>query len=107
MTIFLHDMSIKQINVPKVLEFSWLKSENLVEPKVVLKHQRVKHFLEMTGNVYPDLVKVFYTNLTQDGRKLVSHVKGVKITVTTEVWKNVVGIKYSRLKVSKGHTAGI
>jgi len=87
MTTFMHDMSIKQINVPKVLEFSWLKSGNLAEPRVVLKHQRLKHFLKITRNVYPDLVKVFYTNLTQDGRKLVSHVKGVKITVTTEVWK--------------------
>jgi len=100
-------MSRKQINVPKLLEFSWLKNESLAEPRVVLKHQRLKHFLEMTGNVYPDLVKVFYTNLSLDGRNLVSYVKGVKMTITNEVWNNIVGIKQSRLKVSKGNTVGI
>jgi len=29
MTKVIHETSTKQINVPKVLEFSWLKSENL------------------------------------------------------------------------------
>jgi len=75
MTTFIHEISRKQINVPKVLEFSLLKSENLAEPGVVLKHQRLKHFLEMAGNVYPDLVKVFYTNLTMDSTNLVSYAK--------------------------------
>jgi len=32
---------------------------------------------------------------------------GVKITITIEFWKNITGIKYSGLKVSKGHTVGI
>jgi len=29
----------------------------------LLKEQKLKRFLEMSGNIYPDLVKVFYTNL--------------------------------------------
>ena len=85
MTTFIHEMSRKQINIPKVLEFSWLKRKNLEEPRVMLKHQRLKHFLEMTGNVYPHMVKVFYTNLTPEARNLVSYVKGVKLSITNDV----------------------
>jgi len=71
-TAYIHEMSRKQINIPKVLEFSWMKTENLAETRSALKHQRLKQLLEMTSNVYPDLVKVFYTNLTLDGKNLVS-----------------------------------
>ena len=107
MTRFIHETGRKQINVPKLLEFSWLREENLIEAKDLLKHQKLKGFLEMNGNVYPDLVKVFYCNLEQDGKNLVSHVKGVKLKITREIWSSVGGIKYSGLKVSKGNTAGI
>jgi len=107
MTRFIHETSRKQINVPKVLDFSWLRDENLTEEKILLKHQKLKSFMEMTGNVYPDLVKVFYSNLEQDGKNLVSYVKGVKLKITREIWSSVGGIKYSRLKGSKGNTAGI
>jgi len=67
-TRFIHETSRKQINVPKVLEFSWLRDENLTEAKTLFKHQKLKSFLEMTGNVYSDLVKVFYNNLVQDDK---------------------------------------
>jgi len=74
MTTFMHEMSRKHINILKVLEISWLKRENLEEPRVVLKH-----LLEMTENIYPDLIKVFYTNTTLGGQNLVSYVMGVKL----------------------------
>jgi len=106
MTKFIHETSRKKINVPKVLEFSWLSSENLIEAKTFLKHQKLKHFLEMTGNIYPDLVKVFYSNLVQDDKNLVSYVKGVKLKITREVC-SIGGIKHSGLKVSKGNIDGI
>jgi len=32
-TAYIHQMSRKKINIPKVLEFSWLKTENLVETR--------------------------------------------------------------------------
>jgi len=100
-------MSRKQINIPKVLDFNWLKSEKLAETRSALKHHKLKKLLELTGNVYPDLVKVFYTNLTLDGKNIVSYVKGIKMKVTSEVWNSVAGIKYSGLKVGKGNTSGI
>jgi len=84
-----------------------MREENLTEAKTLFKHQKLKSFLEMIGNVYPDLVNFFYSNLVQDGKNLVSHVKGVKLKITREIWSNVGGIKSSGMKVSKGNTAGI
>ena len=40
----------------------------------------------MKGNIYPDLVRVFYTNLKFEGNNLVSQVKGVEMEITHEVW---------------------
>ena len=71
-----------------------------------MKHQKLKKLLELTGNVYPDLVKVFYTNLTLDGKNIVSYVKGIKMKVISDVWNSVAEIKYSGLKVGKGTQVG-
>jgi len=100
-------MSRKQINIPKVLEFSWLKTEKLTETIHALKHKKLKQFLDMIENVYLDLMKVFYNNLTLDGKNLVLYVKGIKMKISNDVWNSVAGIKYSRLKVGKGNTNGI
>jgi len=106
-TAYIHEMSRKQINIPNALEFTWLNLEKLIETRSALKHKKLKQFLEMTGNVYPDLVKVFYTNLTLDGKNLVSYVKGINMKVSNDVWNSVAGIKYYGLKVGKGNTNGI
>ena len=39
---YIHETSRKQINIPKVLDFNWLKSKKLVETRAVLKHQKLK-----------------------------------------------------------------
>ena len=104
---YIHEMSKNQINIPKVLDFNWLKSEKLAETRFALKHQKLKKLLELTGNVYHDLVKGFYTNLTLDGKNIVSYVKGIKMKVTSEVWNSVARIKNFGLKVGKGNTSGI
>ena len=57
----------------------------------------------MKGNIYPDLVRVFYTNLKFEGNNLVSHVKGVEMEITHEVWAAVAGVKFSGLRINKGH----
>jgi len=69
----------------------------------LLKEQRLKRFLELTGNIYPDLVKVFYNNLNFDGNSLVSHVKGVDMEITNDVWSIVTGLKYSGLRINRGN----
>ena len=57
----------------------------------------------MSGNTYPDLVKVFYTNLHFDGENLCSHVKGVDMEITPDVWTTVMGLKYVGLRINKGN----
>ena len=62
--------------------------------------------LRSTGrirNIYPDLVRVFYTNLKFEGNNLVSHVKGVEMEITHEVWIDVAGLKFSGLRINKGN----
>jgi len=51
---------------PKFLRMLWLKEEKLDEVKEVLKFQRLEKLLRLLGNVYPDLVKVFLTNMWYD-----------------------------------------
>ena len=56
-------MNRKQINIPKVLRFLWMRADDIESLFQQLKHQRLKSFLELSGKIYPDLVKVFFTNL--------------------------------------------
>jgi len=51
----------------------------------------------MKGNIYPDLIRVFYTNLKFVDNNLVSHVKGVDMEITHDVWTTVTGLKYAGL----------
>ena len=60
---YLHEISTKIIKNPKLISFNWLKEQKLFEVRDLLKEQQPKRFLEMSGNIYPDLVRVFYTNL--------------------------------------------
>jgi len=46
---------------------------------------------------------VFYTNLKFEGNNLVSHVKGVEMEITHEVWTVVAGLKFSGLIINKGN----
>ena len=57
----------------------------------------------MKGNIYPDLIRVFYTNLKFEGNNLVSHFKGVDMEITHEVWATVAGLKYVGLRINKGN----
>jgi len=97
------ETSRKVINNLKVVSFSWLKSQKLDDVRRLLKEQLLKRFLEMKGNIYPDLIRVFYTNLKFEGNNLVSHVKGVDMKITHEVWATVTDLKYAGLTINKGN----
>lgn len=60
---YLHETSRKIVSIPKLVSFTWMKQQNLTVVRSLLKEKRLKRFFELTGNIYPDLVKVFYTNL--------------------------------------------
>jgi len=72
----------KVINNPKVVCFDWLKSQKQDNVRRLLKDQSLRKFLEMKGNIYPYLIRVFYRNLKFEGNNLVSHVKGVDTEIT-------------------------
>jgi len=57
----------------------------------------------MLGNIYFDLVKVFYTNLHIVGQNLCSHVKEVDKKITPDVWTVVTGLKYVGLRINKAN----
>jgi len=60
---YLLETSRKSVNTPNMVSFTWMKQQKLDTVRIILKEQRLKRFLELTGNIYPNLVKVFYTNL--------------------------------------------
>ena len=69
----------------------------------ILKDQLLRRFLEMKRDIYPDLIQVFYTNLKSEGNNLVSHVKGVDMEITHDVWAAVTGLKYAGPRINKGN----
>jgi len=97
------ETSRKMINNPKVVSFGWLKSQKLDDVRRLLKEQLLKRFYEMKGNIYPDLNRVFYTNLKFKGNNLVSHIKGVDMEITHEVWVVVTGLNCAGLRINKGN----
>jgi len=97
------ETSRKVINNPKVVSFDWLKSQKLDNVRRLFKEQLLKRFLDMKGKIYPDLIRVFYTNLKFEGNNLVSHVKGVDMEITYDVWAAVTGLKYVGMRINKGN----
>jgi len=98
-----YETSIKKINNSKVVCFDWLKSQKLDNVRRLLKDQSLRKFLELKGNIYLDLVRVFYTNLKFEGNNLVSHVKGVEMEITHEVCTVVAGLKFFGFRINKGN----
>ena len=63
----------------------------------------LKRFLGMTGNIYPDLVRVSYTNLQVVGNNICFHVKGVDMELTQEVWTAITGLKDVGPRINRGN----
>jgi len=63
---FHKDYSRKVIIAPKCLRMLWLKEEKLDEVREALKFQKLEKFVRLSGNIYPDLIKVFLTNMWYD-----------------------------------------
>jgi len=101
---FLIEMNNKQIRIHKVLRFSWLTVEGFQSLFQQLKHQKLKSFLELSGKIYPNLVKVFFTNLEFKNDVLMSSIKGVRMEINKKAWKDVVALKSRGVQVRKGET---
>ena len=63
----------------------------------LLKDQSLRKFLKLKGNIYPDLVRVFYTNFKFEGNNLVSHVKGVEMEI------DPIGHRWSMTSAAEDH----
>ena len=72
-----------------------------MEVRSLLKEQMLKRFIEMSGSIYPDLVRVFYTNFQIIGKNICSHVKGVDMKIIDEVWTAITGLKHVGLRINK------
>ena len=68
MQTYIHSYSRKSLIAPKFVTSKWLKDQQLDEIIGILNHQKLRKFLGMNGCIYPDLVKVFYTNLQFDAK---------------------------------------
>jgi len=100
---YVHETSRKIVHTLKLVSFTSMKQQNLIMVRSLLKEQRLKRFLELSGNIYPNLVKVFYTNLQFNGDTLNSHVKGVDIVITNDVWAAITGLKFYGERINKGN----
>jgi len=49
----------------KFIKLDWPKEEQLNEVKKPVNYQKLKKFLAFFGTIYPDLTRVFYTNVSQ------------------------------------------
>jgi len=71
-----HKEYSKKANIAsKFLRMLWLKEEKLYEVREALKFQRLEKFVKLSGNIYPNLVKVFLTNMWYDEDTIYSQVK--------------------------------
>jgi len=70
----------------------------------MLMFQKLDRFLKLTGNTYPDLVKVFLTNMWYDEENLYSQMKGIDIAINEEVWLSVTGPRNEGATMSRGNT---
>jgi len=100
---FLHEIIRKVINTPKLVSFSWMKRKNLIEMRNLLKEQKLKRFLEMSGNIYIQIWLNFSIQTFNNGDNLCSHVKGVDIDITHEVWTAITGLRYTGLRINKSN----
>jgi len=101
------EFSQKTFVNPKFLRMEFLRNENLNQVVDILKFQRLEHFVKLSGNIYPDLVKVFLTNMWIDEGVIYSQVKGVDMAITDEVWLSVAGLRDAGTIVSRANVADL
>jgi len=85
----------------------FLRNKNLNQVVDILKFQKLERFVKLSGNIYPDLVKVFLTNLWIDDGVIYSQVKGVDMAITDEVWLSVAGLRDAGTIVSRANVADL
>ncbi|KOM55907.1 hypothetical protein LR48_Vigan10g179900 [Vigna angularis] len=89
---FLYWSHIKNVVPHKYLDLQLFKNEGLLFQEWIA-YQGLTNFVQMKGHCYPDLVKVFYTNLRVVNGVIHLRVKGLHITIDDNVWSDIAGLK--------------
>ncbi|KOM34772.1 hypothetical protein LR48_Vigan02g092200 [Vigna angularis] len=98
---FLYWSHIKNVVPHKYLDLQLFKNEGFLFQEWIA-YQGHNDFVHMKGHYYPDLVKVFYTNLRVVNGVIHSRVKGVNITIDDNVWSDIIGLNAEgRYRVDK------
>jgi len=69
--------------------------------------QKVERFVKLSGNIYPDLVKVFLTNMWIDDGVIYSQVKGVGMAITDKVWLSVAGVRDAEIIMCRANVVDL
>jgi len=85
----------------KHVQISFFRNHGFSFPELI-SHQHLDTFVQLTGDIYPDLVRVFYANLACQDDLLISRVKGVDIYLTTDVWTDIAGFRISGIPAHRG-----
>jgi len=85
----------------KHVELPFFRTHGFAFPELI-SSQHLETFVQLTGDIYPDLVRVFYINLACEEDLLTSHVKGVNIALTPDVWTSIVGFRISSIPAHRG-----
>ncbi|BAU02153.1 hypothetical protein VIGAN_11159500 [Vigna angularis var. angularis] len=94
------DFYTRSIVVPKIMNFESFTGSGLYFQQHLL-FQGVVELLTLQGPYYPDLIKVFYSNLKISGNGyLISEVKKKRIRLKPTDWLNVANLKYQGKKLS-------
>ena len=96
----------KNVILPKFIKTQWFRDKGFMFPNF-LEYQGLIKFMELSGDFYPRLVKVFYTivRATMD-RHLHAEVKGTKIVVDDDVWEKVAGVTCAGIRKFDEHVEG-
>ncbi|KOM25851.1 hypothetical protein LR48_Vigan197s002000 [Vigna angularis] len=100
-TDFICQWSYKEVIKHKCMSILFFRNEGFLFQKWLEKAGLTK-FVELQGDCYPNLVKVFYSNLKKEGNCLTSRVKGVNINIDPLIWKYVAGFQEGGMKAHLG-----
>ncbi|KOM43102.1 hypothetical protein LR48_Vigan05g070600 [Vigna angularis] len=100
-TDFICQWGYKEVIRHKCMSILFFRNEGFVFQELLEKVGLTK-FVELQGDCYPNLVKVFYSNLKKEDNCLTSKVKGVNIIIDPLIWKYVAGFQEGGMKAHQG-----
>ncbi|KOM50010.1 hypothetical protein LR48_Vigan08g083700 [Vigna angularis] len=85
-------MKVKDVVPHKSIELSLFRNEGFIFPEK-LGYQGLSTFVQMKGDCYPYLVRVFYNNIKVVDGNIHSRVKRVDIVINNDTWLQVADLK--------------